>query len=450
MSEFGLHSKRILIDGALVEATLLLSEGKISKVLPGPLEKHSCPVEDLGDLVVMPGLIDPHVHINEPGREDWEGFDTATKAAAAGGFTTLVEMPLNSAPVTTTVAAFRQKLAATKDKLHVNCGFWGGIVPDNINDLDELLESGVFGIKAFLTHSGIDDFPNVSEENLRAGMSVIRKHELPLLVHAELSTEHDGQLELAKSPSSYSAYLNSRPKEWEDTAIKMMIDLCREFGTQTHIVHLSSADSIEQLNHSKTEGLPISVETCPHYLYFDAEDIPDGRTEYKCAPPIREKKNNESLWKALEEGLFSFITSDHSPAPPEMKEMETGNLLKAWGGISSLQFSLPAFWTKAKERGISIEHTCELMSTNAAEFLGLESRKGRLEAGHDADVMVWDPEATFEVTKDLIEFKHKVTPYTGEWLFGKVHQTYVGGEKVFDNGAFRALNCGKVLMRNER
>ncbi|MBL4624367.1 MAG: allantoinase AllB [Flavobacteriales bacterium] len=363
-----IYSKRVLLPGGLTEATVFIDNGKISAIEKGKIEKDGYQLDDCGSSVIMPGLIDSHVHINEPGRTEWEGFNTATQAAAAGGITTLVDMPLNSSPVSINGKAFRQKLDASNGKLHVNCGFWGGLVPENIDDLDELLNAGVLGIKAFLTHSGIDEFPNVTEADLRKAIPILKKHDALLLVHCELDSPHADQQLLENSPTSYKAYLASRPKEWEDKAIALMIKLCEEYKVRTHIVHLSSANSIEQLKTAKAKGLPISVETCTHYLYFNAEDIRDGATEYKCAPPIREKENNEQLWQALKDGLIEFVVTDHSPAPPELKELESGNFKKAWGGIAGLQFSLPAFWTQAKERNFSIENVADLMSLNVAKF----------------------------------------------------------------------------------
>ncbi|HKR03972.1 MAG TPA: allantoinase AllB, partial [Bacteroidia bacterium] len=343
--DFGIKSKKILIPKGIINGIILISNGKIIDVNDslsfGEGRGEVFPIEDAGENIVMPGIIDPHVHINEPGRTEWEGFDTATKAAATGGITTMIEMPLNSNPVTTTKNNFQIKLNAAKDKLHVNCGFWGGVVPDNLNDLEELLESGVFGLKAFLTHSGIDDFPNTIGEHLRKALKVLKKYNKPLLVHCELDSVHDDLKFLEQNPRSYSAYLKSRPKSWEDNAIKLMIDLCRETGVHVHIVHLSSANSIEQIRKARQEGLPLTVETAPHYLFFHAEEISEGATEFKCAPPIREKENNEQLWNALLDGTVDFIATDHSPAPPAMKEIESGNFKKAWGGIAGLQFSLP-------------------------------------------------------------------------------------------------------------
>jgi allantoinase len=440
-----IYSKRVLTSEGLNETTILIENGKIEKVYPGKWRDENVSFDDVGDSVVMPGLIDPHVHINEPGRVEWEGFETATLAAAASGITTLIEMPLNASPVTTTVNALKIKTEAAKGKLHVNCGFWGGLVPQNLNEVEKLVKAGVFGIKAFMTHSGIDDFPNVSEEHLRKAMPILAKYNVPLLVHAELDWHHQGQEELKKNPTSYRAYLNSRPKEWEDEAIKMLIRLCEATRCSTHIVHLSSANSLQQIVQAKAMNLPLTVETAQHYLFFNAEDIPDGNTKYKCAPPIREKENNEQLWEGLKNGTIDFVATDHSPSTPELKELNTGNLLKAWGGIAGLQFSLPAFWTKAEEKGFSIADVSRLLSYNVAKFLGMDKRKGKIAEGYDADLVVWDPELSFFVMDYMIHHKHKETPYLHHELKGIVKYTYLGGEKIFDRGMFVTIPYGKVI-----
>ena len=323
--ESAIKSKRVILPEGIIEAIILSGGGKIIDVIQSLDYKIDIPITDVGNSIIMPGIIDPHVHINEPGRTEWEGFETATMAAAFGGITTLIEMPLNASPVTTTKKNFEIKLDAAKGKLHVNCGFWGGVVPDNYNDLEALLESGVFGLKAFLTHSGIDDFPNTNVEHLRKALWLLKKYNKPLLVHCELDSPHDDLKLLEQNPRSYNAYLKSRPKSWENKAIELMIDLCRETGAQVHIVHLSSADAISQIQNAKSEGLLLTVETAPHYLFFNAEEIPDGATQFKCAPPIREKENNEALWQALREGIIDFIATDHSPAPPALKQIESGN-----------------------------------------------------------------------------------------------------------------------------
>lgn len=392
----------------------------------------------------MAGVVDPHVHINEPGRTEWEGFDTATKAAIAGGVTTLVDMPLNSSPVTTSAKAFEEKLKAAQRKLHTNVGFWGGVVPGNEKEIELLIDKGVLGFKAFLTHSGIDEFPNVTEDDLRKVMPIIAKHDLPLLVHCELSVPPSFGEGLGVR--SYKTYLASRPKKWEDDAIAMMIRLCEEFNCRTHIVHLSSADSIEQIVKARQKGLPLTVETAQHYLYFNAEEIEDGKCEFKCAPPIREKQNNEQLWQALKTGIIDFVATDHSPAPPEMKQLQTGDLTKAWGGISSIQFALPILWTAAKKHGCTVEDVAKWLCSNTGSFIQI--KKGRIEKGFDADLLIWDDAAVFNVTEDIIHHRHKITPYMNESLFGVVEQTFIAGKKVYDDGKLLHLNEGKIILHD--
>jgi allantoinase len=443
MPDFAIHSNNAVVGDVLKNATVLISNGKIVDVMDGFVNDVSCEMVDLQDKVLMPGLVDPHVHINEPGRTHWEGFDSATKAAIAGGITTLVEMPLNASPVTTTVAAFKQKLDAAENKIHTNCGFWGGIVPGNISEIEPLIAMGVLGFKAFLTHSGIDEFPNVSEADLHFAMPVIAKHGLPLLVHCELSdTPADG---LFDNPTSYEQYLASRPRSWEDDAIEMMIRLCGQYQCRVHIVHLSSSNSLQQINTARQKGLPLTVETAQHYLYFNAETIGDGQTTFKCAPPIREKSNNDKLWEALEEGIIDFVATDHSPAPPEMKLVASGDFTKAWGGIASLQLALPALWTASKNRDLSVVDMTKWLSRNPAKLAGLQNCKGNIATGFDADLVVWDPNKSFEVLESGIHHKHTMTPYLRETLFGVVEQTYLAGKKVYDNGTFTLLNNGKIM-----
>src|SRR6201987_642375 len=313
-------------------------------------------VHEAGDSVVMPGIVDTHVHINEPGRTDWEGFSTATRAAAAGGITTLIEMPLNSIPATTTAAAFRDKLAAAAGKLWVDVGFWGGVAPGNATELRPLWESGVFGFKCFLVPSGVEEFVYVAERDLRGALPELSALKAPLLVHAELPGPiAEAEKKLTKAdPRRYSAWLASRPRAAENEAIELLVKLALEFSSRIHIVHLSSSDAIATLQKAKSDGQAVTVETCPHYLTFDAQDIGDGRTEFKCAPPIRERDNREKLWVALGDGTIDFIATDHSPCPPAMKLLEAGDFLRAWGGIASLELSLPAVWTEASSRGYAL------------------------------------------------------------------------------------------------
>ena len=370
-------STRCWLEGKLQPATISFAEGVITSIV---LHK-TADVEDMGNATIMPGVIDAHVHVNEPGRTEWEGFDTATKAAAAGGITTIIDMPLNASPVTTTLAAFNQKMEATTNKLHVNVGFYGGLVPTNINDLEDLMQAGVLGIKCFLVHSGIDEFPNVGEVEMKQALPIIAKYKIPLLAHCEID-ETQAHSDLAEHPTSYQSYLASRPKAWENEAIDLMIDLCTKHQTPVHIVHVSSAEALPTIAKAKAAGLPLTAETCPHYIFFEAEQIPDANTLYKCAPPIREKANNQLLKAALANGTLNFIATDHSPAPPAIKGIETGNFLKAWGGIAGLQFLLSASWTALKDN-ISLEKFIPLLTEHPAKFLNIDDRKGVLKVNID-------------------------------------------------------------------
>jgi len=447
MPVFAIHSRRIITPGGIKDATVIVSNGLITEVIDGLPADFNYELMDIDNKVLMPGVIDPHVHINEPGRTDWEGFDTATKAALTGGITMLVDMPLNSSPVTTTAGAFDEKINAARDQLHTNCGFWGGIVPGNENEIEKLIQKGVLGFKAFLIHSGIDEFPNVKEEDLQKSMPLIAKNDLPLLVHCELA---DDKPQATDQSRSYANYLGSRPGDWEDKAIALMIRLCREYNCRTHIVHLSSASSIDQIAKAKQDGLPLTVETGQHYLYFSAEKIKDGQTQYKCAPPIREKENNQKLWQALKDGIIDFVATDHSPAIPSMKELESGDFMKAWGGISSIQFSLPALWTAARQHDCDLADIAKWLCEKPALLTGKEKNNGKIEKGFDADLTVWDPEKSFYVTEEIIQYKHKITPYINEKLYGEVEQTYLKGEKVFDKGKFLHLNRGRIITNNKK
>jgi allantoinase len=457
MFDLAIRSQNIVSGNDMKTGVVIIENGIITEVRDRIVGNDK--VIDVGDKILMAGVIDPHVHINEPGRTDWEGFDTAAKAAIAGGITTLVDMPLNSSPVTTTVKAFEEKLAAAQNKIHTNVGFWGGIVPGNENEIEGLIAKGVLGFKAFLTHSGIDEFPNVTEEDLRKAMPIIAKHGLPLLVHCELvsdtrikptysdhtRTRLNDLCAKLNDNTSYQNYLASRPKEWEDEAIALMIRLCENFNCRIHIVHLSSANSITQIAEAKQRGLPITVETGQHYLYFNAEVIKDGQTQFKCAPPIREKANNDKLWGALRTGVIDFVATDHSPAPPDIKQLESGDFMKAWGGIASLQFALPVLWTAAKQRNFSLNGIATWLCERPAELIGKQKNKGKIEPGFDADLIVWDADKKFTVTEDVIQHRHKITPYLSNELYGVVEQTYLAGEKVYDNGKFVKLNAGKII-----
>ncbi len=407
-------------------------------------------VHEAGDLVVMPGLVDTHVHINEPGRTDWEGFSTATRAAAAGGVTTLIEMPLNSIPATTSAAALREKLAAAAGKLWVDAGFWGGVVPGNSEELQPLWDAGVFGFKCFLVPSGVNEFAHVAEADLRAVLPKLAAMGAPLLAHAELpGTIEKAVASLPKgaSPRKYATWLAARPREAENEAIALLVRLGGEFDARIHIVHVSSSEALALLRDAKDAGGAVTAETCPHYLTFAAEEIPDGATEFKCAPPIRERENREKLWQGLGDGTLDFIATDHSPCPPAMKLPEERDFLRAWGGIASVQLSLPAVWTEARGRGYAVTHLAKWLCEGPARLAGLGGRKGAIAAGCDADFVIWDAEAKFRVEPSQLHHRHKVTPYAGRELAGRVETTFLRGRKIFERGEFSAGPVGHVLHR---
>jgi allantoinase len=431
----GLRRAVVLVDGERIEG--------IVDAVP-----DDRPCEDLGDALLMPGLVDSHVHVNEPGRTEWEGYATATAAAAAGGITTLVDMPLNCIPVTTSGAAFEIKLAAAEEQLRVDCGFWGGVVPGNSGELAGMAAAVVLGFKAFLCHSGIDDFPAARRVDLLAAMPILRQAGVPLLVHAELDFGIVNPWADA-SPRDYLRYLHSRPKVWEDAAIAMMIDLVRTTGCAVHVVHLSSASALPMLRAARAEGLPITVETCPHYLCLRAEDVPTGDTAWKCAPPIRDSANQDGLWAGLRDGVIDFIVSDHSPCLPSLKLEERGDFMEAWGGIASLQFGLAGIWTEARRRGIAAERVVRWMSEEPARFLGLAGRKGSLRPGADADLVAWQPEETWTVESGQILHRHKVTPWLGRELAGRVERVWLRGQLLLCGGEIvQDAVRGRPLLRD--
>ncbi|MEO6954612.1 MAG: allantoinase AllB [Polyangia bacterium] len=403
--------------------------------------------EDLGELVVMPGLVDSHAHLNEPGRTEWEGFDTATRAAAAGGVTTIVDMPLNCIPVTTSLVALREKQAAVASHAHIDYGFWGGIVPGNTHELQPMIDAGVRGFKAFLCFSGIEDFQAATEADLRAAMPILARANAPLLVHAELEDVGAGGPAGSSSfgdPHLYSSFLASRPPRWEVDAVALVTRLAAEYRCPTHIVHLSAADALADAERARAAGVPLSLETCPHYLTLEAESVPDGHTEWKCAPPIREHENRERLWEGLRRGTIELVVSDHSPCTPALKKRDTGDFEHAWGGIASLQLAFPLVWSEAKERGFSLLDLARWMSSAPAALARLP-QKGRIAPGMDADLVVLDPDERYTVTPELLYFRHKLTPYMGRTVTGRVHRTLLRGTTVFSSGSFPALARGRYL-----
>jgi allantoinase len=466
-----IRAKQVVLPESIVRGSIHITGGVITSIESYDSIPGGCEVIEADDeSIVMPGLVDTHVHVNEPGRTAWEGFATATLAAAAGGVTTIVDMPLNSIPPTTTLEGFNEKLAAARGQCRVDVGFWGGVVPGNTGELAALLDLGVLGFKCFLIDSGVDEFPNVTEEDLRVAMPELTRIDAVLIVHAEVpgpisrtgipagpsvekaatatengvcSTSPDSNV----CPTKYQTFLDSRPRAAENEAVELMIRLGREFGTRVHIVHHSSADALPMLREAKSAGVRITAETCPHYLTFTSEEIPDGATEFKCCPPIREVQNREQLWSALQAGTIDMIVSDHSPCPPEMKLREKGDFMQAWGGISSLQLRLPVVWTEARRRGCSIEDVARWLCSAPADLVGLSNRKGSIKIGGNADLVIWNPEKQFTVNAEALHHRHKLTPYQGQVLNGVVQKTFLRGRKIYDDGEFIDEPCGILLKQ---
>jgi allantoinase len=434
-----IRAQRVVLPDEVAPRSIHIRDGRIVDVAGyDEVASHGEIVQVSDESVVMPGLVDTHVHINSPGRTEWEGFHSATLAAAAGGVTTLVDMPLNSIPPTTTLAGFETKLDQARDDCFVDVGFWGGVVPGNTAELAPMFAAGVVGFKCFLVPSGVDEFEYVTEEHLREAMPELSRLNALLIVHAELP----GPIKTTDfSSSDYRAFLESRPRAAEDEAIQLMIRLSREFNTRVHIVHLSSADAIPLLRKAQSDGVRITAETCPHYLHFAAEDIPAGATEFKCCPPIRERANREQLWEGLAAGTIDFIVSDHSPCPGEMKLRESGDFMKAWGGIASLQLRLPVIWTEARRRGFSLLDMARWLCANPAKQVRFDSRKGAIAVGKEADLVIWNPDAQFTVSASSLHHRHKITPYNHEPLVGVVQKTFLRGEKIYD------VPNGQMLLR---
>jgi allantoinase len=447
-----IRGKRVVTPEGIRPATVHLRDGVIAGISAYDDVPSGKNIFDAGKSVVMPGLVDTHVHINEPGRTDWEGFQTATRAAAAGGVTTLIDMPLNSIPATTTVAALEMKRKAAHNQCWVNVGFWGGVVPGNAADLHALHRAGAFGFKCFLVSSGVAEFANVTEEDLRVALLVLAELNAPLLVHAELPGPIDkANRKLANSdPARYKNWLLSRPPSAETKAIEMIVRLAREFKARVHIVHLSSEHSLPIIRRAKKQGVSITTETCPHYLFFASGSIGKGRTEYKCAPPIRDSQNNKKLWAALAKGEIDLVVSDHSPSPPAMKFLDSGDFFRAWGGIASLQIGLPAMWTKMRAQKYSLEQLAKWMCAGPAKLVGLDKQKGALAKGYDADIVIWNPEKSFTVQPTMLQHRHKLTPYLKHELHGLVETTFLRGEMIYDRGRFPGKPKGTLLRRGER
>ncbi|MEP6619595.1 MAG: allantoinase AllB [bacterium] len=443
MTDLVIHGQRILTPEGIRPGCVHVRLGKIVAVTTLEVVPPTSLFVKAGENIVMPGIIDTHVHINEPGRTDWEGFVSGTRAAAAGGVTTLFDMPLNSIPATTTLAGLHAKRAAAKGKVMVNVGFIGGVVPGNVDELPAMHDAGITLFKCFLTPSGVDEFPPVNEADLRIAMPVLTSLGATLLVHAE-SPEHVSTAP-AGDPRRYATYLASRPDQAETDAVALMIRLAEEFGTRIHIVHVSSAATVPLLRDARARGVRITSETCPHYLSFSAEQIADGETQFKSAPPIRDAATRDALWHALFAGEIDLIASDHSPCLADMKDPENGDFFAAWGGVSSLRMSLPAVWHEAQARGATLENLAKWMCTGPAELAGLGHRKGKLAAGYDADIIIWDTEAKAPVDDMTLWHKNPLTPYFGRTLTGEVRSTYVGGMEVYRDGVMGNGAPGRLI-----
>jgi len=432
----GTQPGALLVEGEKIRATCKPSEIPVDAI-----------VHDCGNNALLPGLVDTHVHINQPGRTEWEGFRTATQAAAAGGYTTLVDMPLNCLPETTTVGALEEKRAAAQGECFVDWAGWGGAVADNQQHILPLARAGVLGFKCFLIYPGCDGFTMIDQQQLEAALPFIAESGLPLLVHEALAGPIDAAMEGLRDADwrSYATYLASRPDQAELEAIRLMIRLCRQYRFRLHIVHLSTSLVLEELRVARAEGLLITVETCPHYLHFAAEEIPDGTTLLKCAPPIRSKENQLQLWRGLRDGTIDMIVTDHSPCPPEMKCEDTGRFDLAWGGIASLSLAPSVIHTECRRRGFTLDDIVRWMSSAPATLAGISHRAGALEAGRDANFVIFDTSAEFTVTADKLHYRHAISPYLNETLRGAVKATYLRGEAVYREGSFASKPSGREV-----
>jgi allantoinase len=439
-----IRARRVVRADGEEPAAVGVRDGRIVAISPYDAELDAATDLRLtDDEALLPGLVDSHVHVNDPGRTDWEGFTSATKAAAAGGVTTIIDMPLNSIPPTCDVPALTLKRKTAETQSYVDVGFWGGAVPGNVPDLRPLHDAGVFGYKCFLLHSGVDEFPPLDADQLESAMRELSTFDGLLIVHAEDAHRIDEAT--APNGASYEAFLNSRPRVAENEAVAHVIDLARETGCRVHILHVSSADILPLLTQARNDGVRISAETCPHYLSFAAEDIPDGATQYKCCPPIREAANRELLWAGLRDGTIDQVVSDHSPSTIDLKHLDTGDFGTAWGGIASLQLGLPAVWTEARRRGFTLPDVVRWMAAAPAAQTGLPT-KGGIEVGYDADFCVLAPDETFTVDARQLQHKNAITPYDGRTLTGVVRSTWLRGDPV----DIAADPRGRLLTRGER
>jgi allantoinase len=436
MTELVLRSRRVVTPEGERPAAVRVSGGRIAAVEP-----YESPGDDLGDLALLPGLVDSHVHVNEPGRTHWEGFATATRAAAAGGVTTILDMPLNSLPPTVDVEALAVKRRAAAGQSFVDVGFWGGAVPGNVDALQPLHDAGVFGFKCFLAPSGVDEFGHLDAAGLERALRAVEG--ALFLVHAEDPDALDPDALLAAAQSRrYADFLASRPREAENRAVATVVEAARRTRARVHVLHLSSSDALDTLAAARRDGVRVKAETCPHYLSLAAEDVPDGATQFKCCPPIREAANREALWHGLLTGALDCVVSDHSPCPPELKRLDSGDFADAWGGIASLQLGLAVVWTQARRRAYRLADLTRWMAGWPAEIAGLR-RKGRIAPGYDGDLVAFAPEESFVVDPARLHHRHPVTPYAGQRLYGVVHRTWLRGSPVDDEPR------GRLLSRTE-
>ena len=438
------HARRAVLGHRPAESavTVVASGGTVTEVRPLDRGLRGAETVDLADdEVLLPGLVDTHVHVNEPGRTEWEGFATATRAAAAGGVTTVLDMPLNSIPPTLDREALAVKRAAAQGKCAVDVGFWGGAVPGNLGSLPPLLGAGVFGVKCFLPDSGVEEFPALGVDGLLAACEELAEHDGLLLVHAE----DPAVLATAPAPGgpSYAGFVASRPPEAEDAAVDAVLDAARRTGARVHVVHLSSAGALPAVEKAKVDGVRVTVETCPHYLVLRAEDVPDGSTAHKCCPPVRDDANREGLWRGLADGVIDLVVSDHSPCTADLKRLDTGDFGAAWGGISSLQLGLPLVWTEARARGHELDDVVRWMATAPAALAGLRT-KGALREGGAADLVVLAPDEPFTVDPERLLHRNRVTPYAGARLTGVVRRTWLAGAPVTATST-----AGRLLSRGE-
>jgi allantoinase len=428
MLDLVFRARRMIIGASEEPGCVGVRDGRIVSLSPLDAELEAAGVVEVGaDAVLLPGLVDSHVHVNDPGRSEWEGFESATRAAAAGGITSIVDMPLNSLPPTTDVAALEVKRKTAQGKAHVDVGFWGGAVPGNLAELPALSEAGVFGFKCFLLPSGVEEFPPLDQDGLAAAVRILRDLGALLIVHAEDA----GAIEAASgSPGArYADFLASRPRGAENLAVARVIELARRTGARVHILHLSSSDALPMIASARRDGVAITAETCPHYLTLAAEEVPDGATQFKCCPPIREAANRELLWRGLRDGVIDCVVSDHSPCTAELKRLDIGDFGEAWGGIAGLQVGLPAVWTAARERGFAITDVARWMSTRPAELVGL-AHKGRIAPGYDADLCVLAPDETFVVDAAKLHHRNRISAYHGRSMAGVVRGTWLRGRAV--------------------